>query len=351
MNEWSARKPESDQSQGPAEIYRVCDIRRETAEAVSVFLEPTSPSSYRHRFQAGQYLNLSFDIGQQTCVRCYSLSNAPHENTLRITVKRIQKGLVSSFITSGLQVGTSVTGIGVHGAFTIQNPCRDFLGVAAGSGITPVISMLKHMLRRSAAVCRLLYVTPDRDSAIFYDELANLVREYSGRLVVHHWHTRKEGRLRDLQLERCLTELAGEHEPDVYLCGPEAWMNQVRAAVRQNPERFGECYQELFVSGSSLSSPQSGGSNYHEVVLENAGKSYRLSVAESQTILAGAKAAGVDIPFGCEQGKCGCCMANCKSGEVDPGDTGFLTEAELEHGYILCCQAKPRSPCVVLTEG
>jgi len=350
MSEWLTRKPEGDQSQGVADIYRVCDIERETEDAVSVFLEPTSSCRRSHQFLSGQYLNLRFDIDQQTCVRCYSLSSAPHEGTLRITIKRIENGLVSNFITSGLQVGTLVTGNGAHGDFTIQDPDRAFLGVAAGSGITPVISMLKHMLRHSTSTCRLLYVTPNRESAIFYDELADLVRDYSGRLEVHHWHTREKGRLCDHQLERYLKELAGEYEPDVYLCGPEAWMERVGAVVRRSPGCFGGCYQEFFVSNCSQWSSPSEDDRYHEVVLENAGKTHRLSVAENHTILAGAKAAGVDIPSGCEQGKCGSCMANCTSGEVDAGNTGFLTEDEVRQGYILCCQARPLSRCVVVTD-
>lgn len=350
MNEWLVRKPEGDLSQVAAEVYRVCDIKRETADAVSVFLEQTSSCRRSQQFLSGQYLNLRFDIGQRTYVRCYSLSSAPHESTLRFTVKRIENGLVSSFITSGLKVGTLVTGNGVHGDFTIQDPDRAFLGIAAGSGITPVISMLKHMLRHSASACRLLYVTPYRESAIFHDDLADLERDYSGRLVVHHWHTREKGRLREHQLERYLKELAGKYEPDVYLCGPEAWMERVAAVVRRNPGCFGGCYRESFVSSSSPRSSPSEADRYHEVVLENAGKAHRLSVAENHTILAGAKAAGVDIPSGCEQGKCGSCMANCTSGEVDAGNTGFLTEDEIRQGYILCCQARPLSRCVVVTD-
>lgn len=350
MVEGLERHPGGEQRRGMDEVYRVCDIQQETADAVSVYLEPMSSSGHCYQFRSGQYLNLRFDIGQQTCVRCYSLSSAPHEGVLRVTVKRIRDGLVSGYIASGLEVGSQVAGNGAQGDFVVRNPDRAFLGVAAGSGITPVISMLKDMLQHSSARCRLLYVTPDRDSAIFHDELADLQSSYPGRLQVQHWHTRENGRLRERQLEQCLMQLAGEHEPDVYLCGPEAWMSQVSAAVKQSPERFGAVYQELFGFSGYSSSPSPGETARHEVVLENAGTSHRLMVAENQTILAGARAAGIAIASGCEQGKCGSCMAWCAAGEVDPGDTGFLTEGEIRSGYILCCQARPLTPCVVRTE-
>lgn len=350
MVERLEHRPQFDQSWREGEVYRVCDIQQETADAVSVFLEPTSFPQRRYQFLAGQYLNLRFDIGQQTCVRCYSLSNAPDEGVLRITVKRIEDGLVSRHIMSGLQVGNLVTGDGAHGDFTIRDPARAFLGIAAGSGITPIMSMLKDMLQHSSAVCRLLYVTPDRGNAIFHDELADLVSAHPDRLMVHHWHTRERGRLGASQLEQYLRQLAGDHEPDVYLCGPGAWMEQVRLVMQRSPGRFGGCYQEFFVSDSGPLSSLSENDRYHEVVLENAGEVHRLSVAESQTILAGARIGGIDLPSGCEQGKCGSCMARCISGEVELGNTGFLTEGEIRQGYILCCQARPTAPCVVVAD-
>jgi len=341
------RKPKVRLNMEADEVYKVVAIQRETADAVSVWLEPTTYVQEHCQFKAGQYLNLQFPIGHQAPVRCYSLSTPPQEGNLRITVKHIPNGLVSGYVTSELQVGTLIAGSRAHGSFFIQDPEQAFLGVAAGSGITPVISMLRHMLQRTSVECRLFYVTPNRESTIFYDELEALAGLYADRLIVHHWHTRDNGHITEDQLEKSLMALAGCHKPDVYLCGPNAWMKQTRIAVQKNPECFGNCYQELFISDEDDSPGSSTNECYHDVILRIGGAEHRLWVAETQTILAAAKAAGLALPAGCEQGKCGSCCANCTSGQVAPGNIDFLTETEIQQGYVLCCQARPRGPCVI----
>jgi ferredoxin-NADP reductase len=329
------------------ESFRVLRVQAETADAVSLILRPEE-SAGDFAYEAGQYLNLRLEIAGQTLVRCYSLSSAPHESDLRITVKQIRDGRASRYLNAQSLAGERLLGSRPQGAFTLRDRRRAFLGVAAGSGITPVISMLKHVLHSSWQPCRLLYVTPTPEQTIFHAELDLLRRIYPGRLIVHHWHTRLHGPFAGPMAQRLLLELAGDVQPDVYVCGPSAWMEQVQGWVQAQGECFGGCYNESFCADSAASAPTGEGTGAtHEVILQFGGASHRVAAAEGQSLLVAARAAGVDLPSGCEQGKCGCCMARCLSGQVDAGSTDFLTLGEIEQGYVLCCQAKARSACTL----
>lgn len=331
------------------EGFRVVRVQAETAEAVSLILEREADDQ-GFSYTAGQYLSLQLPIDGQDCVRCYSLSTAPHEAVLRVTVKRVREGRVSGYLTSQPLVGTRLVGSRALGDFTLRDSTRPFLGVAAGSGITPVIAMLKHMLHSTEQQCRLLYVTPSPEQTIFRDELERLARAYPQRLQVHHWYTRLQGSWEEKQAGRVLGELAREDRPDVYLCGPEGWMEQVQAQLAAQVQIFGCCYRESFTPAVVNPAP-AGDEALHEVVLHYGGETHRLMAAAGQSVLASARAAGLELPSGCEQGKCGCCMARCVTGELDSGAIDFLTPGEIAQGYVLCCQAMPKSACELELEG
>lgn len=327
------------------ESFRVLRVQAETADAVSLILSPEVASS-DFVYHAGQYLNLWLDITGQTLVRCYSFSSAPHEADLRITVKQFHGGRASRYLNAQPLVGERLLGSRPQGIFTLRDSSRAFLGLAAGSGITPVISMLKHMLYGTLQPCRLFYVTPTPEQTIFHAELDLLRQVYSERLIVQYWHTQLHGPFAGETAQRRLLDLAGDMQPDVYVCGPTAWMDLVQSWVQARFEWFGGCYQESFSAVAATTAPV-GVEASHEVVIHLAGTNHRLLAGERQSILVAARAAGLALPSGCELGKCGCCMARCLSGEIDAGSTDFLTPAEIKQGYVLCCQAKPRSACAL----
>lgn len=322
------------------EEFRVVRVQMETTEAISLILEREGKGE-GFAYDAGQYLSLHLFIDGQNCTRCYSFSSAPHEAELRITVKRIHGGRVSGYLTSYPLIGERLLGSSALGDFTVRSTSRPFLGVAAGSGITPIISMLKHMLQHSEQSCRLLYVTPNPEQTIFRHELEKLSQAYPTRLLVCNWYTSQQGAWDPAQGRRVLGELARDDHPDVYLCGPSVWMEEVWELVATQAESFGGCYSESF--SQRYSSTTDG--RLHEVVLHSGEVTHRLLASAGQSILASARAAGLDLPSGCEQGKCGCCMARRVRGEMEVGATDFLTLDEIASGHVLCCQAKPRSAC------
>ncbi len=328
------------------ENFRVLRVQTETADTVSVILGPETASN-DFIYHAGQYLNLWLDITGQTLVRCYSFSSAPHETDLRITVKRVPGGQGSSYLNSQPLIGEHLLGSRPQGTFTLRDSSRAFLGLAAGSGITPVISILKHMLHSTLQPCLLFYVTPHPEQTIFHNELELLRQVYPKRLIVQYWHTRLHGPFAGERAQRLLLDMTGNMQPDVYVCGPTAWMNLAQRWVQTHIKRFGNCYHESFSEAVSSTTASVDVGARHEVIIHLSSTSHRLMVGGWQSILAAARASGLELPSGCELGKCGGCMARCLSGEVDVGSTDFLTPAEIRQGYVLCCQAKPRSACVL----
>lgn len=326
--------------------FRVLRVQAETADTVSLILSPEAALN-DFIYQAGQYLNLWLDIAGQTLVRCYSFSSAPHETDLRITVKRVPGGRASGYLNAQPLVDECLIGSRPQGTFTLRDSSRAFLGVAAGSGITPVISILKHMLHSTLQPCHLFYVTPTPEQIIFHTELELLRQAYPERLIVQYWHTRLQGPFAGETAQRLLLDLAGNMHPDVYVCGPAAWMDLVRRWVQTHGNWFGNCYHEYFRETATSTNATDTEAARHEVVIRFSDTSHRLMVGGWQSILAAARADGIELPSGCELGKCGGCMARCLSGELDVGSTDFLTPAEIRQGYVLCCQAKPRSACVL----
>lgn len=326
---------------------RVIRVERETAEAVSLYLEPEDTQA-AFGFNPGQYLSLQLDIDGQSHVRCYSLSDSPRPGVLRVTVKQVCSGRVSTYLNQQARPGMRLIASPPQGDFGLRNSERAFLAVAAGSGITPLLSMLKHMLQHSSQPCRLLYLSPTPAQTIFLEELRQLGSEHPGRLRVQNWYSRQQGSWQMEQAGQLLETLADGLNPDVYLCGPPAWMEQVRRYVAGRPECFHACHSESFV-GQSPEVPATT-QEVHEVLLHLDGQTHRLLADNNQSILSSARAAGLDLPSGCEMGKCGACMAQKMAGELETGTTDCLTSGEIAQGYLLCCQARPLSSCELVIE-
>lgn len=321
---------------------RVIRVERETAEAVSLYLEPEDTQA-AFGFSPGQYLSLQLDIDGQSHVRCYSLSDSPRPGVLRVTVKQVGSGRVSAYLNQQAKPGMRLIASPPQGDFGLRNSERAFVAVAAGSGITPLLSMLKHMLQHSSQPCRLLYLSPTPAQTIFLEELRQLGSDYPGRLRVQHWYSRQQGSWQMEQAGKLLETLAEGLNPDVYLCGPPAWMEQVRQYVTSSPGHFQACYSESFVGQAVEVSTNT--QEVHEVLLHLDGQPHRLLADSGQSILSSARAAGLELPSGCEMGKCGACMAQRVAGELETGTTDCLSTDEIAKGYLLCCQAKPLSAC------
>ncbi|HEX2177559.1 MAG TPA: 2Fe-2S iron-sulfur cluster-binding protein [Nocardioidaceae bacterium] len=349
---------------------RVSEIIRETADAVSVAFDVPKELAPAFRFDPGQHLTLRTRLGGDEVRRAYSLCSGLADGHLRIAVKHIDGGLASPWVNRRLAVGDVVEVAAPAGRFRTEvNPLhqRHLLGIAAGSGITPILSILKSVLAlEPRSRFSLLYGNRDADSTIFRDELAQLQRRYGERLQVVHVFSRCEkaeprlrGRLGADKLDELAHLLDLASVDDAYLCGPRAMTLELRDALVAHGVDREHVHVELFGGPKATPSAATGGTSTerqspaaagagHSVAVIDRGARSEIAVRADETVLDAALRAGLDLPYSCRDGVCGTCRAKLACGRVQQ-EGADLTRAEIDAGYVLTCQARPESDGVVIS--
>ncbi len=324
---------------------RIARIVRETADAVSLVLDVPEYCSDRFRYQAGQFLTLRVNVDGRDLRRCYSMSSAPVEDELRITVKRDRSGIVSNWINDVAAEGDHVHAAPPAGRFVLGEPRADqddLVAFAGGSGITPIMSLIRAALAGSTRRIRLLYANRGRDSVIFADPLARLAERYADRLVVRYHYDEDGGVVTPAAVEAFATSsVAADH----YVCGPPPFMATVESTLssagvpkaRLHLERFtvaevppGVADDELVVATE-------------DVIIDLDGKTTVASYRQGNTLLQTARMAGLSAPASCETGSCGTCMARVVEGSARMNNNDALDDDEVEEGWVLTCQSVPTS--------
>ncbi|HTT84852.1 MAG TPA: 2Fe-2S iron-sulfur cluster-binding protein [Rhizomicrobium sp.] len=347
---------------------KIAEIRRETADAVSIRFEIPAELKETFRFQAGQHLTLRADLDGEDVRRNYSVCVSPSENEIRIAVKQMPAGKFSVWANTELQVGRVIDVLPPMGRFVI--PAGDtaapwYVGLAGGSGITPVISILKTVLdSKSASRFTLLYGNRDSASIMFLEELAALKNRYLERLEVYHFlefETEEielfNGRLDRAKCDEVLSTLIDINAVDAFfICGPGPMMDAAEAALTTRGVAADRMFIERFTT-SALTAEQLAS---HEALQQKAagtgllvtldGRRLRIPFdAEKGNILESVQAAGLPAPYACKGGVCTTCRAKILSGTVTMKKNYGLSEAEIAQGYVLTCQAVPTSDEVVLS--
>jgi 3-ketosteroid 9alpha-monooxygenase subunit B len=332
----------------------------ETPDARSFVLAVPDELSDRFAYRAGQFLTVRVprpDGG--FTARCYSLSSSPPSRQLTITVKRIADGHGSNWLCDNVVAGTELQVLPPAGTFTPRNLDADFLLFAAGSGITPVMSILRTALATGSGQIVLIYANRDENSIIFAAELDRLAAEHPDRLTVVHWlETGASGQ--GLPTAEALRELAAPYAAhEVYLCGPEPFMVEVLDAVKRlgvphnriHVERFVSLSDDPFAvtaevstSGEPAVEAALAAENTLEVELD--GEQHRLPWPTGVRMLDVLLDHDLTAPSSCRQGLCGACTCRLEKGEVDMIENNVLDAEDLAEGYILACQALPVSNTV-----
>ncbi len=343
----------------------VKEIVRETADAVSVAFSVPKELAPAFRFDPGQHLTLRTHLNGDEVRRSYSLCSGVTDGELRIAVKRVDGGLASPWVNRSLAVGDVVEVTAPAGRFRTEINAlheRHLLGVAAGSGITPVLSILKSVLAvEPRSRFTLVYGNRDADSTIFRDKLARLQDRYGERLRVVHVLSRCDrteaplrGRINATKLAELEHMLDLGSVDDAYLCGPREMTLEVRDALvdrglereRVHVELFGGPAAAPGVAVPETASPQSD--VVRNVAVVDRGARSELAVRGDETVLDAALRSGVDLPYSCREGVCGTCRAKLACGKVSQ-EGADLTKAEVDAGYVLTCQARPESDGVVIS--
>jgi 3-ketosteroid 9alpha-monooxygenase subunit B len=326
-----------------ATVTRIVD---ETADARTFVLAPhEGPFTYR----AGQFCTFRVRVDGEELLRSYSMSSAPEtDHELMITIKRVPGGKVSNWLHDNVAVGDVVELTRPAGIFCLRSTDLPLLGFCGGSGITPILSLAKSVLATTDQRVRLLCADRDRSAAIFEPALTELVERYPGRLQVLRHYDSDAGFLDSAAIK----EFVGPDGPaDIYVCGPEPFMDLVESALpgpgRVFIERFG-------VAAPTESDPQADAGPAAtaditgEVTIILGRKRVKVPRHPSETLLESARRAGLAPPFSCEAGNCATCIATLTAGTATMRVNDALTEDEVAEGYVLTCQAVPDSADVTV---
>ncbi|MBT4889893.1 MAG: ferredoxin--NADP reductase [Rhodospirillales bacterium] len=322
----------------------VLDVIDETDSARSFVLEPQADSAEHFHYKAGQFLTFRVpwnDAEDGFLDRCYSLSSAPETSEhMKVTVKREQGGRVSNWFNDTVKAGDVIDVAAPSGRFVLKGNDKPLALFAAGSGITPVLSIIKSTLAGGAKSIRLFYANRDKENVIFHQELDALCNQHSDILRCHHHLDSDSGFVNpDIIKPQC-----GDAEH--YVCGPGPFMDIVEDALADFGVKDSEIHIERFTTLEDASSSDvktkapSDVTGFratldfddHDVVYE-----------PDQTLLESMLSAGLDPAHSCKNGKCGSCMVLMKDGEVEMHSNKVLSKRDLEKGYVLLCQSVPMS--------
>lgn len=346
---------------------QIVEIKEETTEAYSITFIPDSSDWLV--YQAGQYLTIKIIIDGKEYRRAYSLSSSPlTDERLTITIKRVEGGMVSNYLKDHLSVGDSLEVMRPMGGFVFSPQVdrgRCYVMIGGGSGITPLMSILKTILHgEPLSVVYLWYGNRTVSSIIYHQELEELRQQYNTRLFIRHslsqppdsWNGAR-GRLDEPTIYQWVSDLfmTDEHRKQYYLCGPNGLMDAAERALDKHavnpPDIHREWFsaavpteeevQEAYEKASEPSEKQAEPAEDFEIRLRIDQEDHQLEVTADQSILDAAIEANLDPPYACTAGICTTCRAKLKAGNVRMDQSAGLSQQELDEGYILTCQAHP----------
>ena len=349
---------------------RVRRIDPDTAEAVIVTFEVPPDLRDVFGFTQGQYLTLRGDVEGQDLRRSYSICAGVDDGELRVGVRKVNGGVFSNWINAYLKVGDTLQVMAPQGRFFVpidREAKRQYVGIAGGSGITPILSIMKTVLgREPKSRFTLIYGNRALRSTMFKEEIEDLKNKYLTRVVLHHVfsdeHTDapiNHGLMNRDKIAEFLDALVPARAIDhAFVCGPYQMNDEAEAALlaagvaedRIHIERFGIAPQAAQAVGAVIHQAQPGDAELAKVTIIRDGLRREIEFRKDQpSILDAASAAGLEVPFSCTSGVCGTCRAKLIEGQVRMERNFALEKKEVEAGFVLTCQSHPTTERVVLS--
>ena len=349
----------------------VADLHRETNDSVSIAFAVPRELASAYRFEPGQYLTLRapFEGGEER--RSYSICSGLDDGELRVAVKKVAGGIFSTHVNEALKLGDSMDVMTPMGRFTVPidpQAAQIYVGIACGSGITPVMSHIKTILsREKKSRFVLLYGNRSSRDIMFKDALEDLKDKHLGRLAVHHVLSREaqdlpllHGRLDARRIATLVrASLPGQKIDHAFLCGPQGMMEAAQIALadlgvskdRVHLELFTPATPTAFTRARPVKESGSRGQEREPIAIATVkldGVTHRFPVAADEGVIDAGLRAGVELPFSCKGGMCCTCRAKLLSGTVTMVRNYSLEPWEKEKGFVLACQSRPTSPAVSL---
>jgi ring-1,2-phenylacetyl-CoA epoxidase subunit PaaE len=342
---------------------KVKTIKRETADCVSLLFEIPEDLKKDFQYKEGQNITIKKSIDGNEIRRSYSICAAPHENRLQVAIKQVDGGLFSSYANTILQEGELLdimTPTGNFNAHFSPEKNAQYLAIAAGSGITPVISIIKHTLRSQPdSSFTLIFGNRNKGSIIFFDELQDIKNQYLGRFNLINILSRERmdtdihyGRITAEKLLELKSLVTYKDLSSVYICGPEEMIFSAKDFLETEGLDKSKIHFELFTTPGQANTKvmakatdeivNSGPVSQVEITLD--GRTFEMEVPyHGMSILDAALKHGADLPYACKGGVCSTCKAKITEGEADMAVNYALETDEVAKGFILTCQSHPRT--------
>lgn len=334
---------------------QIKEVKHETPNAISVTFNIPAELKAAYEFVAGQYVNLKLTLDGEEIRRAYSICSSPNSGELRISIKSVKEGHFSKFANENLKPGDIIEVGQPEGKFTFEpnaERLKNYAAFVAGSGITPVMAILKSVLESEPkSTFVLVYGNKTPDETIFHKELHDLQSKYVGRFFVHFVFSQAKpdgelfGRIEKSTVNFVLNNKHKEKEFDkFYLCGPEAMINTVSNVLKEHSVAEKNIKFELFSTSSEADNPAAASHTGHTkitVMVDDEEATFEMS--QKQTLLEAALKQGLDAPYSCQGGICSSCLARITNGSAEMKKNSILTDGEIAEGLILTCQAYPTS--------
>lgn len=333
----------------------VSEVKKETHNSVTIsFAVPENITSF-FDFKAGQYITIKHNNDGKELRRAYSICSSPKSGELKVAVKKVADGVFSEYANTHLKMGDKLEVMPPTGKFTLEPNLKSYVAFAAGSGITPVLSLVKSTLEEMPQSSFLLiYGNQSKEETMFYDEIVQLQDEFPKRFNVDFVFSRKKEE--DAQFGRIGRSLVNFYLKNkyrersfesFYLCGPEEMIDDVSATLKQYGINTKQIHHELFSTAEKgLLVEKHDGYTSITVILDDEEEVFEMP--QTKSILEAALDEGLDPPYSCQGGICSTCIARLKEGKAEMRKNQILTEAEIADGLILTCQAHPTTAKVVV---
>lgn len=365
------KSEKKNESSGGSHYYNlsVKKIVNETKDAITIVFN--QPKEGPIKYRSGQFLTLIMQIGGKDVRRAYSLCSSPFvDDDLAVTIKRVENGLMSNHLPDKLKQGDEVKVMEPMGQFVTEykkDNKRHLILFAGGSGITPMMSIIKSIINQEPeSIVSLIYCNRDVDSIIFRDELEKLQTTFEGRLHVIHildnapmnWQG-YSGLLNKEMLSKLVERIPdwGIEKTTYLMCGPEGMMKNVDTLLAERSIPKEKIFKESFVQGTidkdskKTAEPAEAEKKAHEVTIRYDGEEYKIMVEPGRAILETALDEGIDLPYSCQSGLCTACRGKALSGKVKLDEEEGLSQSERDEGYVLTCVGHPLTDDVVIEIG
>ncbi len=336
---------------------QIKEVKRETANAISIVFNVPAELKPVYKFTAGQYINLKLTLDGKEIRRAYSICSSPESGELRIAIKSVKNGHFSKFANDNLKVGDLIEVGQPEGKFTFEPHAdrqKNYAAFVAGSGITPVLSIIKTVLQNEPkSTFVLVYGNKSPIDTIFHTELHDLQLKNVGRFFVHFVYSQTKvenelfGRIEKSSVNFILNNKHKEKEFDkFYLCGPEEMIAVVTHVLKEHNVADKNIKFELFSTSSTENKEADSHDGHTKITVLVDGEETAFEMSQKQTLLEAALKQGLDAPYSCQGGICSSCLARIKSGTAEMKKNSILTDGEIADGLILTCQAYPTSTTI-----